>query len=467
MNSLSSISIALLLYSAPPLVEAQGHNASGNEHWVATWSTAEQLAPTTFGGRGGRGGPSSGQSSNGSAPNPSSVNAPAPQSDGRPPQAARSGRGGGANSNLPPTVADQTVRMIVHTSISGRRLRVELSNMAGGQPLDIGAAHIAVHKGGGAIADGTDRVLSFSGSTSFTVQPGVLVISDPVDLEVGPLSDLAISLYLPHETSTQTNHQLGLHTAYISKGDVTASASMPDPTTMFAYAWIAGVDVVAPADAFTVVALGDSITDGFKTTRDENQAWPTLLAKRLNTNKATQHVAVVNQGISGNQVLRDGAGVSALMRLDRDVLTIPGVKWVILIEGINDINIRGRADGPNALTSDELIWGYKQIIARCHEHGLKVIGATVMPEEGVPTASERGEAIRQKVNEWIRAKGNFDALVDFDAVVRDHEKPVRMKPEFDPGDHIHPNDSGNHAMAEAFGLGLFKKQEPAYCSTNA
>ena len=354
-------------------------------------------------------------------------------------------------------VADQTVRMIVHTSIGGRRVRVELSNMAGGQPLEIGAAHVAVHKGGGTIADGTDRVLTFGGSASFAVQPGVLVVSDPVDLEVAPLSDLAISLYLPNETSTRTNHQLGLHTAYIAKGDVTGSPRMPDPTTMFAYAWIASVDVVAPAAAFTVVALGDSITDGFKTTRDENQAWPTLLAKRLNATKATQHVAVVNQGISGNQVLRDGAGVSALMRLDRDVLAIPGVTWVILLEGINDINIRGRADGPNALTSDELIWGYRQIIARAHEHGLKVIGATIMPEEGVPTASERGEAIRQKVNEWIRANGNFDAVVDFDAVVRDPQRPVRMKPEFDPGDHIHPNDPGNQAMADAFDLGLFKK----------
>lgn len=447
------MAIALVLCCVPRLARAQNHNANpSTEHWVATWATAEQLAPTNFGGRGGRGGPAPGPAANTPPPN-----APAPQTDGRPPQAARGGRGGGANSNLPPMVADQTVRMIVHTSIGGRRLRVELSNMAGGQPLEIGAAHIAVHKGGGAIADGTDRVLTFSGSPSFTVQSGVLVVSDPVDLEVAPLSDLAISLYLPHETSTQTNHQLGLHTACISKGDVTGSPSMPDPTTMFAYAWIASVDVVAPADAFTVVALGDSITDGFKTTRDENQAWPTLLAKRFNANKATQHVAVVNQGISGNQVLRDGAGVSALMRLDRDVLAIPGVKWVILLEGINDINIRGRGDGPNALTSDELIWGYRQIIARAHEHSLKVIGATIMAEEGVPTASERGEAIRQKVNEWIRAKGNFDAVVDFDAVVRDPQRPVRLKPEFDPGDHIHPNDPGNQAMAGAFDLGLFKK----------
>jgi lysophospholipase L1-like esterase len=248
-----------------------------------------------------------------------------------------------------------------------------------------------------------------------------------------------------------------MHTAYVSKRDVSGSPKMPDATTMFAYAWLAGVDVVAPADAFTVVALGDSITDGFATTRDANQAWPALLAKRLSANRGTQHVAVVNQGISGNQVLRDGAGISALARLDRDVLSLPGVKWVILLEGINDINLRGRTEGPNSLTSDELIWGYRQVVARCHEHGIKVMGATIMPEEGVPTASERGEEIRQTVNRWIRTAGNFDAVVDFDAVVRDPQRPIRLKQEFDPGDHIHPNDIGNQAMADAFDLGLFQR----------
>jgi lysophospholipase L1-like esterase len=345
--------------------------------------------------------------------------------------------------------------MIANVSLGGRRVRVELSNMAGAQPLEIGAAHIGVHKGGGAIAEGTDRVLTFGGSSPFTIPPGVLAVSDPVDLDVAPLSDLAVSLYFPHDTGAPTSHTVGLHTAYISNGDATGAAKMPEPTTMFAYAWLTGIDVAGPADAFAVVALGDSITDGYATTRDADRAWPTLLAKRLNANGAGR-VAVVNQGISGNQVLRDGAGVSALARLDRDVLSRPGVKWVVLLAGINDINIRGRSDGPNALTSDELIWGYRQIIARCHTHGIRVLGATIMPEEGVPTASERGEGIRQAVNGWIRAKGNFDAVVDFDAVVRDPQRPVRVRAEFDPGDHIHPNDSGNQAMADVFDLELFQ-----------
>jgi lysophospholipase L1-like esterase len=396
--------------------------SSSNEHWVTTWATAQQLV----------------------APNVQ-----------RQPQQNR--RTGPEASNLPATFADQTVRMIVRVTLGGKRVRIELSNMVNAQPLEIGAAHVAMHKTSGAIVDGSDRTLTFGGSRSFLIPPGVLAVSDPVDLDVAPLSDLAVSLYMPRDTGPPANHMLGLHTAYISKGDVTASPTMPEPDTMFAYAWLAGVEVVAPSEAYTVVAFGDSITDGYATTRDANFAWPTLLGKRLNANKATQHVAIVNQGISGNQVLRDGAGLSALARLDRDVFARPGAKWVILLEGINDINIRGRQDGPNALTSDELIWGYKQIIARCHAHGIKVIGATIMPEEGVPTASERGDEIRQTVNRWIRAKGNFDAVVDFDAVVRDRERPIRLRQEFDPGDHIHPNDAGNQAMADALDLSLFKR----------
>jgi len=302
---------------------------------------------------------------------------------------------------------------------------------------------------------GTDRALTFGGRPSFVIPAGALVVSDPVELDVAPLSDLAVSLYFPRDTGKPTSHMLGLHTSYISRGNVTDAAAMPDPAAMFAYVWLSSVDVMASPDVFTVVALGDSITDGYATTRDADQAWPTLLAKRLAATKGAQRVAVINQGISGNQVLRDGAGISALARLDRDVLSRPGVHWVILLEGINDINIRGRVDGPNALTADELIWGYSQIIARCHAQGIRVMGATIMPEEGVPTASERGEQIRQTANNWIRAKGNFDAIVDFDAAVRDRQHPARIMPEIDPGDHIHPNDKGNQAMADAFDLSLF------------
>jgi len=414
MRKLGTVAIAAL--GAVAMLPAQ----SGLEGWVTTWTTAQQLiAPSG------------------------------------PPRPAR--QKGPEASNLPASLADQTVRMVAHVSVGGRRVRVELSNMLNAQPLEIGAAHLATAKSGGEIVDGTDRVVKFGGSESFTIPPGAIAVSDPVDLEVAPLSDLAVSLYLPHDTGAPANHTVGLHTAYISKGNVVGSRSMPEPATMFAYAWLAGIDVAAPRDAYTVVALGDSITDGFATTRDANMAWPTLLAKRLKENKATQHVAVVNQGISGNQVLRDGAGISALARLDRDVLTRPGVKWVILLEGINDINIRTRPGGANPLTADELIGGYKQIIERCHAQGMRVMGATLTPAEGVPTYSEHGEEIRVAANRWIRAKGNFDAVVDLDAILRDAQHPARLKAEADSGDHIHPNDAGNQTMADAFDLGVFQK----------
>jgi len=397
---------------------AQAQTSSDN--WVTTWTTAQMLV------------------------------APA-----GPPRPARTK--GPEASNLPATLADQTVRMISHVSVGGRRIRVELSNMIGAQPLEIGAASVAIHKSGGEIADGTDRALKFGGSTSAIIPPGAIIVSDPVNLDVAPLSDLAVSLYVPRDTGVPANHNVGLHNAYISKGNTVDSRSMPEPIKMLAYVWLAAIDVSAPRGAFTVVAFGDSITDGFATTVDANLAWPTLLAKRMRENKATQNVAVVNQGISGNQVLRDGAGISALARLDRDVLTRPGVKWVILLEGINDINLRTRPNEPNPITAEELIWGYQQLIERCHAHGIKVLGATMTPSVGVPTYSEAGEKVRVAANRWIRTKGNFDAVVDFEAALRDPQNPAKIRPELDPGDHIHPNDRGNQIMADAFDLGVFTK----------
>jgi len=445
------ISVCLLSFvvAVGCLSSSAAGQRNSSEHWVTTWATSQELMMRSFRPPANR--PATSEQAT-STTNSAERNGGGQRGNGQRPQ------NNPMASNLPATFEDQTVRMVVRSSIGGRRVRIELSNMLGAKPVEIGAAHIAKYKGDGAILEGSDRALTFGGLSSFTIQPGVLVVSDPVDIEVGPLSDLAVSLYLPQDTGAPTSHMLGLRTAYIAKGNVVNATTMPDPTTMFAYVWLSSVDVVAPSDGSAVVALGDSITDGYATTRNSNQAWPTLLAERLSKNKATQHISVVNQGISGNQVLRDGAGLSALARLDRDVLSRPGVKWVILLEGINDINsMRARTEGPDALTADELIWGFKQIIARAHQHGIKVIGATIMPEEGVPTASPRGEEIRQAVNRWIRTPGNFDSVVDFDAVVRDPSRPVRIKPEFDPGDHIHPNDAGNHAMANAFDLSVFTR----------
>lgn len=358
--------------------------------------------------------------------------------------------------NAPATLNNQTVRMIAHTSVGGHRVRVEFSNALNGTPLAIGSAHIAVRDKDSAIVSGTDRALTFSGKQTCMLGPGVLLYSDPVDLEVAPLSDLAVSVYLPKDSGPPTNHSLGMHTAYISKGDATAQIEMPEPTLTRAYLWLSAVDVIAPQDAFAVVALGDSITDGQGTTVDANRNWTAVLARRLAANKATAHVAVLNQGVAGNQVLRDLAGVSALARFDRDVLSRPGVKWLVVFEGINDISLHGQTDSADPLTGDDLVAAYRQLIQRAHTHGIKVMGATITPQEGTRLGTENANAVRNTANQWIRTGGAFDAIVDLDATVRDPGHFSRLRPDFDSGDHIHINDAGNQAMADAIDIAIFK-----------
>ncbi len=401
------------------------------ENWVVTWATAQEMAPAV------------------------QERPVIPPGTKMPDFSAM--RGPRRPTQIPKDVADQTVRMIVHTSIAGKRLRLELSNSFGKSVVSIGSAHVAIRTSESSVDSASDRQLTFSGSPSVNIGPGVVIISDPFNLDVKAMSDLAVSLYVVKSEGTPTNHTPGLHTAYISKGDTSASSSMPEPTTTTSYLWLRSIDVVASANDFAVACLGDSITDGFGTTVDKDQAWPTLLAKRFGEKKTGPRVAVINEGISGNQVLRDGAGVSALARLDRDVLSQPGLRWIVLLEGINDINIHGQMTGPTALTAEDLIKGDKQIIARAHTHKIKVMGATLTPEEGVWLSGPVGEATRQKLNEWIRTSGAFDAVVDFDAAIRDKEHPARMREEFNPGDHIHPNDLGNGVMANAFQLATFEK----------
>jgi lysophospholipase L1-like esterase len=427
INKITIVAILALLQGA---AYSQGQSWS-KEHWVSTWATAQDLAPTVM-----------------DVP-VVSPNVTRPDFSGQ--------RGAGQRTDVPTTLENQTVRMIVHTSIGGRRLRIQLSNAVGKNPVTFGAVHIALRKTASEIVGGSDRTITFGGKPTVTVGPGVIAVSDPVDQSFEPMADLAVSLYLPKDTGPPTTHTLGLHAAYVSKGDATTTGTMPDPSITYAYLWLSSVDVVAPADAFAVVALGDSITDGFSTTRDADQAWPTLLARRLARNKGTPHISVLNEGISGNEVLRDGAGISALARFDRDVLSRAGVKWVILLEGINDINIHGQVVGPDALNADDLIFGYRQIIDRAHNYGIKVVGATIMAEEGVWLSTPVGEATRQSVNEWIRSSHSFDAVVDLDLATRDAEHLTRLKHEFNSGDNTHPNDAGNQAMADKFDLTIFTK----------
>ena len=339
-------------------------------------------------------------------------------------------------------------------------MRVVLSNTFGTAPLEIGAGHIALRDKDTAIVASSAKPLTVSGASTFSVLAGATVVSDPVDLTVAPVSDLVIDLYVPGDLgispSPVTTHNGASQTNFVSEtGNHSGAAALPVSGRSGAWFMIARVEVMAPAGTGAVVTFGDSITDGARSTADTNNRWPDQLARRLAGRKGAG-VAVLNAGISGNRVLGDGAGVSALARFDRDVLSRSGVKWVILLEGINDINIRGRADGPDALVAQDLIEGYTQIIALAHSHGIKVMGATITPQEGVPTATPRGESIRETVNAWIRTSRSFDALVDFDQVLRDPAHPSRIRAEFDPGDHIHPNDPGNQAMADVFNLAVFK-----------
>jgi lysophospholipase L1-like esterase len=351
--------------------------------------------------------------------------------------------------------------MIAHASIAGRRVRIELSNAFGSAPLAIGAAHIALRDKESAIVPATDRTLTFSGRATCWIPPGATEISDAVILEVPAASDLAVSIYVPETGATDTMHAVGLHTTYVSKeGDATAAPVIAESITTQSYYWLTNIDVAAAPDAAAIVTFGDSITDGAVSTPNTDRSWPSFLARRLAANGGV-NIAVLNQGISGNRLLRDGAGVNALARFDRDVLSQPGVKWLMVLEGINDIGLGSRADaqGNDAVTSDDLIAALKQLIERAHAHGIKVIGGTLTPYEGAAYYSEGGEQIREQVNQWIRASSNgggaFDAVVDFDAATRDPDHPKQFRPGFNNGDHLHPNDAGYEAMANVIDLSVF------------
>ncbi|AJP74496.1 GDSL family lipase [Sphingomonas hengshuiensis] len=347
--------------------------------------------------------------------------------------------------------------MLVRTSIGGTQLRLQFSNATGGAPVTIARARLARSAGEARTVAGSDHAVSFSGQPGVTIQPGAVAISDPVALPVKALEMLAVSIYLPDQTPANTIHPLGLRTTTLAPGDRTGDADLPGAQTNRSYFWLTGLEVLAPARSATIVAFGDSITDGYGTTPGRSAAWPDLVAERLQADPATRHLSIVNMGISGNRVRRDGAGLSALARFDRDVLARPGVRWMILLEGINDINIAAIPGIPPSEDVDAamLIAAYSQLIDRAHLHGIKVMGATLTPTEGLWMYGPKTETVRQAVNAWIRTGGKFDAVVDFDAAVRDPARPARLNPAYDPGDHVHPNDAGNAAMAAALPIGTF------------
>lgn len=360
-----------------------------------------------------------------------------------------------------PEVTNQTIRQVVRLSLGGRALRIRLSNEMGTGPLVIGAAHVA--KPGqepGSVDPASDHVLTFGGRPGITIPPGAPAISDPVELDSKALDSLAVSLFVPRDTGPAATHPLGRATTYLSDGgDSTAAATLPKLTTSTARFFLSGVEVDAP-DASAVVTLGDSITDGYGSTLDANRRWPDVLAERLA--QAHSPTGVVDAGISGNRVLHDlpeaQFGPAAVARFDRDVLAVPGVRTVILMEAINDIGHPGSADLPDQkVSAEDIATGMRQIADRAHAHGLRILGATLTPYADTVFPgyfTPAGEADRQTVNRFIRESGTFDGVIDFDAVVRDPARPDHVAAGYDFGDHLHPNDAGYRKMGEAVDLSL-------------
>jgi lysophospholipase L1-like esterase len=350
---------------------------------------------------------------------------------------------------------------VVHVSIGGETLRVRFYNLYGTSPLVIGPVEIAQTLKGVAIVPGTNKAVTFNGQRSVSIPPGALAVSDPASFKLAPLSDLTVSFFLPNPTGPVTEHQLGNATSYHVTGNVVSGASLESPTTATSWYYLNGVDTLPDAEAGAVITIGDSITDGAKSTIDTNQRWPDELARRLQADPKYRNLSVLNEGISGNKVLLDGAGPSALARFDRDVLAQSGAKYLLILEGINDI---GRLHGtPDAgLTAADLISALNQMVVRAHAHGIAVIGCTLTPYHGAGYYTENGETIRKAVNEWIRTGGVLDGFVDFEAAVRDPNHPDTFLPTVDPGDHLHPNDAGYKAMGDAIDLKLFtlKPKQP-------
>jgi lysophospholipase L1-like esterase len=377
------------------------------------------------------------------------------------------------------TFRNQSLRLVVHTSAGGTKVRIKISNIYGEGSLLIGGAHIARRTAAAEIDPRSDRMLKFHAKSSTTVGAGSMVVSDPVEMDVRALSDLAVSLFLPQRTEAKTSHSMAKQTSYVSPetGDSTAAVNFPVAKTIDSWPFLTGVDVEASPGAAAVVAFGSSLTDGDGTTTDTNGRWPDVLAERLQKGaRGTAEIGVLNEGVIGNRLLHDspkgadnpfgaGLGQAGLARFERDVLAQAGVRYVIVGLGINDILFPAFPFTPpnEKVSAEDIISGYRQLIARGHRKGVRVIGTTNPPFEnsafeGLVTAfytSER-EAVRQRVNDWIRSSGEFDGVVDLDAVLRDPSHPTQLLPAYDSGDHLHPNNAGCIAEANFVPLALFE-----------
>jgi lysophospholipase L1-like esterase len=409
-----SIPLALALVSLAPCLHAQ--TAPAQPVWIASWGSSQQV--------------------------------PEPQ-----------------NTMAPADLTDVTLRQIVHLSAGGSALRVHLSNAFGTEPLHITSAHIAkpVAPDAAAIDPQTDRALTFAGAPDVTIPAGAEFVSDPITLTVPALSDLAISFHLDAPPARETSHPGSRATSWYVHGDAVSSSAFTNPAKIDHWFQLSEIDVQTMPGAATIVTLGDSITDGHAATTNGNNRWPDVLAAHLQQSPGTQTIGVSNQGIGGNHLLTDGLGPNALARFDRDVLAPAGARWVIVLEGVNDLGGLTR-DGEvppdkHAALVQRILSAYQQIIARAHAHQLRVYGATITPYAGSDYyhPGPLSEADRQAVNAWIRTPGHFDAVIDFDQVLRDPQHPDHLLPAYDCGDHLHPSPAGYKAMGESIPLTLFTR----------
>jgi len=423
---------------AAPSPEEQGSVRRDGQHWIGTWATA--------------------------------------------PQAAIPGHA--------QIFRHQTLRLIVHVSAGGSTLRIRISNTFGDQPLLIGGAHVARRTEGPDIDPASDRTLTFRGQPSTTLPAQAMVVSDAVRLDVPALGDLAVSLFLPETTAATTSHILALQTNYVSAetGDATAAVKFPVAKTIDSWPFLTGVDVAAPPGAATIVALGSSLTDGDGSTKNANRRWPDVLAERLQKDAGgRKELGVLNEGLIGNRLLSDfdsprqaggppplgpvfaqlgpALGPSGLARFARDVLHQSGVKCLIVGLGVNDILFPGSfIPATQGVNSQSILSGYRQLIARAHSKGIRVILTTIPPFEHALFRdpfydrfyTPEKERVRQEVNAWIHGSGEFDGVIDFDEAVRDPAHRTQLAPSYDSGDHLHVNDAGNVAQGNAIALELFK-----------
>jgi len=368
-----------------------------------------------------------------------------------------------ANSLPADDLRNATLRQIVHLSIGGPSIRVHLSNAFGTEALHLTSVHIArpLSPALPAIDPASDLALTFASKPDVTIPPGAEVLSDPIDFGVAPLSDIAVTIHFDAPPAGETGHPGSRATSYYVHGDAVSAATLTEPKRADHWYQLSEVDVLATPDSATLVALGDSITDGHGATTNGNDRWTDVLAQRLQASAQTRTIGVSNQGIGGNHLLTDGLGPNVLARFDRDVLAPAGVRWLIVFEGVNDLGGLAR-DGEVPPAAHEafvarVLAAYQQVIARAHAHGLRVYGATITPYvgSGYYHPGPLSEADRQAVNAWIRTAGHFDAVIEFDSVVRDPAHPDHLLPAYDCGDHLHPSPAGYKAMADSIPLDLF------------